>query len=127
MKSKSPLNRRSFMSRIVGGTLVAGGAVALIRGTALARPAGGGGNPCRIDNDPNDLNPCDRDPTDPPEGPGHWTDIDANDAPGHGRGGSAARHSPSANPQGGTQGQNGSNNAGGARQTQGTTTRSTSH
>ena len=83
MTSRSPLNRRSFIARIVGGTLVAGGAVALIRGPAWAEP----GQRCVGDTDPNDRVSChDRTDTDAADLGGGWSDDDPTDRHGRGRG-----------------------------------------
>jgi hypothetical protein len=124
MTSKSSPNRRSFVARILGGTLVAGGAAALIHGPTRAERT----RECISNSDRSDRVSChyliDADVSD--SGNGHWSDDDSSDLRGHGRG-PAARRAPSATVQGQAQNQNSSNNAGGARQTQGTTTRSTGH
>jgi hypothetical protein len=109
MTSRSPPNRRSFVARILGGTLVAGGAVTLIRGPAWASPRGGR-RLCGMDADTTDH--CvDGDPHDPVR------DHDSTDAPG------TARRAPSAIPQGPAQSQNSSHNTLGARPTRPTTIR----
>ncbi len=90
------INRRSFMGRVVGGTLAAGGAVALIRGPAWASPNGGGGV---TDADPVDrVGQGERTDTDPTDdrfgGRRPVSDSDPNDPVGGGGNGPVASRRP---------------------------------
>ena len=68
MTDRSPINRRSFLGRVVGGAVVVGGAGAFVTGTASAQVT-------------------DSDPTDGyGRGRGSITDSDPTDAGGRGRG-----------------------------------------
>lgn len=56
MTMKPQINRRSFVARIVGRTLIGGSAVAMLGGTVMARPRGR--LVCNGDGDPHDAAHC---------------------------------------------------------------------
>ncbi|MDQ4087104.1 MAG: twin-arginine translocation signal domain-containing protein, partial [Pseudomonadota bacterium] len=103
MKTTRKISRRSFLGRVAGSAVVAGGAFELMTGTARAQVTDndsgansdpvGGGRGSRTDTDPTDAvgqgrGITDGDPSDPAgRGRGRTgiTDNDPGDRPGYGR------------------------------------------
>lgn len=96
MDDQTPLNRRSFLGRVVGGAVLAGGASALVAGSAARAQT--------TDSDPSDgygrgrgsgTGATDSDPTDAGgRGRSGVTDSDPTDGSGRGRGRRASDSDP---------------------------------